>query len=111
MPSSNSSDAKSIPPTHEDFHWIHGPGRENVLADFVELAHDISAGISSCLQIIYTSDLTREINLDADPGEEAAPSVGRTDAANLFRLSMVAATLLCRASEERIAWLNTAREE
>jgi hypothetical protein len=51
------------------------------------------------------------MNLDADPGEEAASAVGKTDAANLFRLSMAAATLLCRASEERIAWLNTVGEE
>jgi hypothetical protein len=55
MPGNDTSDQKSIPPTHADFHWILGPGRANVLADFVELAHDISAGISSCLQIIYTS--------------------------------------------------------
>ena len=110
MPSTNTSDRNTIPPAHEDFHWIHGPGRDDALADFVELTHDIAAGVRSCLQIIYASDLVREVNLDAEPGEEAAPAIEKSDAANLFRLSLAATTLLCHASEERIARLNTARD-
>lgn len=111
MSITNSPEQCTTPPTHQDFHWIHGPGRDDALADFVELTHDIAAGIRSCLQIIYASDLVREVNLDAEPGEETAPSIGKTDAANLFRLSLAATTLLCHSSEERIARLNTAREE
>ena len=95
MPSTCTSDQKNIPPTHQDFHWIHGPSRDDALADFVELTHDIAAGVSSCLHIIYASDLVRETNLDAEDGEEIAPSIGKTDAANLFRLSLAATTLLC----------------
>jgi len=111
MSGNSTPNQNTIPPTHENFHWIHGPGRSDALADFVELSHDVSAGIKSCLQIIYASDLAREMNLDAEPGQESAPAIGKTDAANLLRLSLAAATLLCQTSEERIAWLNTAREE
>jgi len=110
MFNSTTPDQKTIHPTHEDFRWIHGPGKDQPLAEFVELAHDIAAGVTSCLQIIYASDLIREINLDADPGEESTPSIGKTDAANLMRLSMAATTLLCGASEDCIAGFNKSKK-
>ncbi|MBB3214376.1 hypothetical protein FHW67_003693, partial [Herbaspirillum sp. Sphag1AN] len=44
MPRTNTSDQKNIPPHHEDFRWIHGPGREEKFADFIELTRDVSAG-------------------------------------------------------------------
>ena len=106
MPSSNTPDQNTIPPTHEDFRWIHGPGKDERFAEFIELTRDITAGIHSCMQIIYASDLVREANQDAEPGEEAAPSIGKTDAANLFRLSMAAAALLRQLSDEHIDRLN-----
>jgi len=67
--------------------------------------------VSSCLQIIYASDLIRKMNLDADLREEATPSITKTAMANLFRLSLAATTLSYLASEERIAGMNTAKEE
>jgi hypothetical protein len=113
MPGSNTSDQRTIPPTHEDFHWIHGPGREERFADFIELTRDISAGITSCLQIIYARDLRNEIHQDADTDvePEAAPSIGKSDSANLYRLSLAAATLLRDMSEEHIARLNKCWDE
>jgi len=106
MPSTNTPDQNTIPPTHEDFRWIHGLGKDERFADFIELTRDIAAGINSCLQIIYASNLMRENNQDCDPGQESAPSIGNTDAANLFRLAMTAAALLLHASQERIDRLN-----
>jgi hypothetical protein len=106
MPGSNTSDQSTIPPTHEDFHWIHGPGREEKFADFIELTRDISAGITSCMQIIYARDLFNEIHQDDDPESGAAPSIGKSDGTNLYRLSMAAASLLRDVSEEHIARLN-----
>jgi hypothetical protein len=111
MPDSTTSDQKTIPPHHEDFHWIHGPGREERFADFIELTRDISAGIASCLQIIYARDLVNEVNQDTDAEPEAAPSIGKSDSANLYRLSLAAATLLRDVSEEHIAQLNKCRNE
>jgi len=110
MHDTTASDQKSTPPTHEDFRWIHGPGREEKFANFIELTRDISAGIASCMQIIYARDLVNEMNQDTDIGSdselEAAPSIGKSDSANLYRLSLAAATLLRDVSEEHIASLN-----
>jgi len=101
-----SPDSKPLNPTHEDFRWIHGPGREEKFASFIELTRDISAGITSCMQIIYARDLVSEMNQDSDPEPEAAPSIGKSDSANLYRLSLAAATLLRDRSDEHIACLN-----
>ncbi|MBB3211394.1 hypothetical protein FHW67_000642 [Herbaspirillum sp. Sphag1AN] len=106
MPSTTTSDKSTIPPHHEDFRWIHGPGREEKFADFIELTRDITAGITSCMHIIYARDLANEMNQDNDPEQEVAPSIGKSDSANLFRLSLAAATLLRNVSEEHIARLN-----
>jgi len=106
MPSIDSSDQNTIPPTHEDFHWIHGPGKFERFADFIELARDASAGIHSGLQIIYASNLVHEINQDGDPEQKSAPAIGKTDASNLFRLAMIAAAFLRKASEKHIDALN-----
>ena len=104
MPSTNTSNRNTIPPTHEDFRWIHGPGKNTRFAGFIELTRDIAAGINACMQIIYASDLVRAANQDAE--QEAAPSIGKTDALSLFRLSMAAAALLRQLSDEHIDRLN-----
>ena len=106
MPSTNTSDQNTTPPTHEDFHWIHGPGKTERFAKFIELARDVSAGIHSSMQIIFSSDLVREMNQDCENGQESAPSIGKTDAVNLFRLAMAAAGFLRQASDEHINQLN-----
>jgi len=106
MPGTTTSDKKTIPPHHEDFHWIHGPGQEEKFANFIELTRDVSAGITSCLHIIYARDLVNELNQDSDPEQEAAPSIGKSDSANLFRLSLAAATMLRDVSDQHIASMN-----
>jgi len=106
MPGTNTSDQHPIPPTHEDFHWIHGPGKNERLADFVELTRDVTAGVVSSLQLIYRSHLVREMNQDCDPGQESAPAIGTTDAANLLRLALAASTMLRNVAEAKIASLN-----
>lgn len=100
------SDHQSIPPTHQDFRWIHGPGQQDRRAGFVERTRDIAAGVHACLQIIYSSDLVREINLDDGLGEISALAIGRADAVALFRLSVAASGLLCEAADEQITLLN-----
>ena len=99
-------DSNPVPPTHEEFRWIHGPGKEERFADFIALTRDVTAGIRSSLQIIYSSDLVREINLDCDADDLAPPAVGKTDADNLMRFSIAAASLLQHVSQEHIDRLN-----
>ncbi len=106
MPGFDTSHQQSTQPTHRAFRWISGPGRNAPLADFVELTRDVAAGIHTCLQIMATSDLERAANASADPGDESAPTVGKTDAENLLRLSIAASALLREAAEARIRRLN-----
>jgi len=74
MPGINTPDHNTIPPTHEDFRWIFGPGREEKFADFIELTRDMSAGIHCYLQIFHASNLVREANDDAEnPGSKRRP--------------------------------------
>jgi len=108
MPDFETSPQHSTQPTHKDFHWIGGPGRDAPLADFVELTRDIAAGIHTCLQVMVASDLEREANLTADPGQEFPPAIGKADAENLLRFSIAAAALLQEAAEARIRQLNNA---
>jgi hypothetical protein len=95
-----------IPPTHQDSRWIFGPGKDERFADFIELTRDVTAGIRSSLQIAYASDLVREINLDGDTADTSPPAIGKTDAANLTRLSIAAAIMLQQMSQEHIDRLN-----
>jgi len=106
MSISQTPDQQTIPPTHEDSRWIFGSGKEERFADFIELTRDVTAGIRSSLQIAYASDLVREINLDCEAEEASPPAIGKTDAANLMRLSIAAASLLQHVSQEHIDTLN-----
>ena len=106
MSSTRTSDHKLIPPTHDDFRWIHGPGKNAHFADFIELTRDVTAGITSSLQIIYSSDLVREINQDCNLEQKSAPAIGKTDAANLLRLSLATVVLLRNAAQGHIDQLN-----
>ena len=111
MPGTTTPDQHHIPPTHQDFRWISGPGQEERFAAFIEFARDIAAGVNSSLHLILSSELTREINLDAAPGDQTAPAIGKTDADNLFRLSLAATALLRNAADEHIAKLNQLWDE
>lgn len=83
MSATNASGQKTIPPIHEDFYWIFGHGRQERLADFLELARD------------------------AVIEQVSAPTIGKADASGLFRLSIVVTTMLRNAADEQIALLNT----
>ena len=106
MPGNTTSQPNPSTPTHQDFRWIHGDAQENPLANFVELTHDIVTGTHTCLQIYYAAHLQRAVNVDAEPGEEAAPAVGMFDADNLLRLSIGASALLREEAARRIDALN-----
>jgi len=106
MPGIDTPDQNSIPPTHEDFRWIFGPGKNQRFATYIELTRDVTAGVASSLQVIYSSELIREMNLDAEPEQATAPALGKTDSANLLRLSLAAVTMLRDLSDAHIQRLN-----
>ena len=99
------SDAPEAP-THQDFHWIEGAQQSSVYGKFLETALDVSAGIHACLQIIYSSELERAANDDADHGETAAPAVGIVYADQLKRLAIASAGLLRDEARRQVEVLN-----
>ena len=80
--------------THQDFHWIEGSARHTPYADFLERTLDITAGLHACQQIVYTSELERAANADADPDQMAAVAVGIVETDQIKRFC-IAATRLC----------------
>jgi len=106
MTDTTNPDRQSIPPTHEDFHWINGPGQKERFADFIEFVRDVTSGVRSGMQIIYSSNLVREMNQDADPEQISAPAISKTDADNLYRLSLAAITALNQIAQNKIDLLN-----
>ena len=106
VPSPNQPADKTTSPTHQSFQWITGIGQNEPLADFVELTRDISAGINTCLQIVFASDLEHANNEDADPGCTSPPSIDKISADTLLRFSIAASALLRRESDAHIQRLN-----
>jgi len=92
--------------THQDFHWIEGSARHTPYADFLELTLDITAGLHTCQQIVYTSELERAANADADPGQMAAVAVGIVETDQLKRLCIASTRLLRAEARRRIEELN-----
>ncbi|MBB3213806.1 hypothetical protein FHW67_003107 [Herbaspirillum sp. Sphag1AN] len=94
--SSASHDSTTHPqqesPTHQDFHWINSELQGTLYGQLLETTLDVSAGIHTCLQIVYASDLERAGNEDADMS--APPAVGILQADQLMRLAIASAGLL-----------------
>jgi hypothetical protein len=88
-------------PPQQDFHWINSALQGTLYGQLLETTLDVSAGIQTCLQIIYASDLERAGNDDADT--PAAPAVGTVQADRLMRLAMASAGLLREEAWRQVA--------
>jgi hypothetical protein len=95
-----------VRPTHQNFHWIDGAACNTPYANFIETTLDVCAGLHTCLQIVYASDLEHAANLDADAGQMAAPAVGLVEADQLLRLSIATTGLLRDDARRRVELLN-----
>ena len=93
-------------PIHQDFHWIEGIQQGSLYGKLLETTLDISCGINACLQLIYTSQLEREANDDADVNDKAAPAIGVVLADQLMRLSIASAGLLRDEARRQVELLN-----
>jgi hypothetical protein len=94
--SSASHDSSTHPneeaPTHQDFHWINSELQGTLYGQLLETTLDVSAGIHTCLQIVYAREMELAGNQDADTS--ASPSVGTVQADRLMRLAIASAGLL-----------------
>jgi hypothetical protein len=92
---------------HQDFHWVEGPEQGSPYANFLETTLDIVAGLHTCLQIAYASDLEHAANRDADDGEAVAAAIGIVESDQLVRLSIAATGLLREEARRRVEVLST----
>ena len=91
---------------HQPFSWLHPAVKACPAANFVALTKDISLGLSTCLEIVYASELDRAHNANADPGQEVLSAVTGSDAENLFRLVIVTSRLLAEHAEQELQRIN-----
>jgi hypothetical protein len=108
----NSSAASEPIAHHQAFSWLHTSRPNDRGAALAATTLDVCQGIALCVEIVHSSDLTRLHNNDADPGEEAVPTLGAYDTDRLLRLAKSAAELMAAYAEDHIEWLNNvARNE
>ena len=93
-------------PAHKPFSYLEDDLELSPLNEFVEMTLDISSGIATCLDLVFSHQLTLELNAGADPGDEVPPAIGRSEASNLLRLSIAVNKLLQDQSLRQVEWLN-----
>jgi hypothetical protein len=99
---SDRQDPNDHPPTHKNFRWFEGDDNAFATGAFLETTLDIAAGINTCLEIVYASDLERAANVDANDGETSAPAVGINEADKLMRMAIASSALLRDDARRRV---------
>jgi hypothetical protein len=91
---SHPTDSADCTSAHKPFRWTEDAGRIAIDAAFLDTTLDLAAGINTCLELVYASNLERLANDDADPGTRVPPAIGVVEADQLMRLSIAASSLL-----------------
>jgi hypothetical protein len=99
---SDPQDSSDHPPTHKNFRWFEGDDNAFATGAFLETTLDIAAGINTCLEIVYASDLERTANADANDGETSPPAVGINEADKLMRMAIASSALLRDDARRRV---------
>jgi hypothetical protein len=106
MPSTNTPKFSLADSVHQPISYINKEAKEFLLAEFIELARDITQGVSTCLEIVEAANAERDCNAESDPGDEVLPAVNSYDCAVLMRLSIASTKLLRRSAENSMDWIN-----
>jgi hypothetical protein len=88
---------------HQDFRWVEGATQQCAYAEFVERTLDITAGIHTCLQLIYASNLARFG--DHDEAHSSA-AIGIHEGDKLMRMSIAASALLRDDARDQVECMN-----
>ena len=91
---------------HQLFSHLHGDAKNDSGTRLAARTLDVCNGIETCLELVHSSDLTRRYNLDADPGEEVAPTLSINDTDRLLRLAIASVKMLANAAEGQIDQAN-----
>ena len=96
---------------HQDFRWIEGDVQAAAHAQLLERTLDIAAGINTCLELVYASNMERLGNHDVSPAERVLPVLGVGDTDRLMRMSIATAALLREEARRAVECLNDTEEE
>jgi hypothetical protein len=100
---SSSATASLTSTAHQDFRWVDGMTQQCAYAEFVERTLDITAGIHTCLQLIYASNLARFSERDGSHGDAA---IGINEGDKLMRMSIAASALLRNDARDQVECMN-----
>lgn len=91
-----------VEPTHKPFSWLHTEtGSRN--ARFIERVLDVTGGLSTCLELVHSTDLALHARTW---GEDDLPVLGRVDKERLMRLAIAATSMLSDLAHEEVQWIN-----
>lgn len=96
---------------HQDFRWIDSDAQATTHAQFLERTLDITAGINTCLELVYASNMERLGNHDVAAAERVLPVLGVGDTDRLMRLTIAASALLREEARRNVECLNEAAED
>lgn len=82
---------------------MDGITQQCAYAEFVERTLDITAGIHTCLQLIYASNLARFSERD---GSHSDAAIGINDGDKLMRMSIAASALLRNDARDQVECMN-----
>lgn len=91
-----------VAPAHQPFSWLHTDtgGRS---ARFIEKVLDVSSGLNTCLELVYSTDLALHAR---EWGEGDVPVLGRVEKERLLRLAIATTGLLSDLAHEEVQWIN-----
>lgn len=100
--------AGALPPNaaeHRPFSFLADRLQHDPNARFAEAVLDITQGITVCLSIVHSSNMTRSMNRE-NPDATRMPIVNTVDTAQLLRMAAASAELIARQAERHIEWMN-----
>ena len=105
--SSTSANEDTIAPAvHEPFTWLVAGKENDPNAQFAALTMDICRGIKTCLDLVNSSNLTRQLNDGLTVAEAASPTLGVSNTERLLRLAIASTVLLGDRAEEQVGHFN-----
>lgn len=83
---------------HDPFTWFASVYKGDINAKFIGMTLDVCHGMNTCLEVIQSCDLQREIG--------DTPLLSQFDTGRLLRLAITTSNLLSQAAEAHIKWMN-----
>ena len=89
------------------FSWLIDSQSENPAGQFFALTKDVAQGVQTCLELVYSSVLDRQININTPINGDSLPVLNIADTESLLRLAIASASMLANAAGDRVDGVNT----